>query len=372
MYYLILIVATFGQITSAAEAELSSVVAKNKAEAQEIELSRQELHRDLAAWEREESKLKEWEAASAKAINNDIKEYNRRKGALDKLAAENGNKRKKLAKDQTADDVGPYKGCPNRHSFEKCTHETAKADYLRQCQAAQQRQGQRAAALTSMQRAYEDASAYLDQLLSVIEDSKAEYHEKLKMENARIENGRAAIRYQLDKLAVRTRLLDERIALEISQLAKLERSRASVVDGHPDPLGDAEVVHFYVVRRALNGALIPRIGQAAHSAILIETVGKKQYLLEYMDDSKVHIIEVSPVVIEEKSDHMAISMKGWSASGEKLYVWSRQKAGKQFNSGKTAFQLKDQMQSLMTEYDVWNKEHCHTAQERLRKALGIF
>ena len=29
------------------------------------------------------------------------------------------------------------------------------------------------------------------------------------------------------------------------------------------------------------------------------------------------------------------------------------------------------MQTLMMKYNIWKKEHCHTAQERLREFLGI-
>ncbi|WP_143543826.1 hypothetical protein [Rhodopirellula sp. MGV] len=66
-------------------------------------------------------------------------------------------------------------------------------------------------------------------------------------------------------------------------------------------------------------------------------------------------------------------MTGKAGNGEKEFKWTRQKSGVALDGHFTPDALLLRMQALMNNgYSVLQQEQCHTAQERLRKALGVF
>jgi hypothetical protein len=147
-----------------------------------------------------------------------------------------------------------------------------------------------------------------------------------------------------------------------------------VVDGFQfvTSLDETEsAVHLYVVRRVLDGVGIPRVRQAAHSGVLLESKSGKWYLLEFMSDAKTHLTKVEPLIKQEREDHVILIMEGRTATGTSTFEWTRQKAGVRLNQQQTIAQLKEMMQDGMKGYSVWKQEHCHTAQERLRERLGV-
>lgn len=135
---------------------------------------------------------------------------------------------------------------------------------------------------------------------------------------------------------------------------------------------DEPAVHLYVVRRALDLTATPRVRELAHSAVLLESKSGSLFLLEYLSDSKAHLSPVKPEITETKSDHLLIKMAGRDSDGKmRPYSWTRQKQGVRLDQSKTIAQLQQLMQSSMSQYSVWDKEYCHTAQERLREQLGV-
>lgn len=137
--------------------------------------------------------------------------------------------------------------------------------------------------------------------------------------------------------------------------------------------GSDSVVHVYVIRRQLLGQPIPSVRSLAHSALLLKTKGGKYYTLEFMDDSKAHL--TSGVPLESSSDAARkvaiITMDGWGEGKSKSFEWERQLNGKALSGDHTPQQLLLMMQGEMKDYSVWKEEHCHSAQERLRKKLGL-
>ena len=135
-----------------------------------------------------------------------------------------------------------------------------------------------------------------------------------------------------------------------------------------------KVIHLFVVRRNLDIPGKPRVGVLAHSAVLLKTEKEEFYLLEYLGDSNAHLNRVTFTVNEDNDDHLIVKMNGYSTSTKKMqpYLWTRQKIGVKLDGSKSAAELKKLMQGQMKEYSVWKSEHCHAAQERLRKKLGVF
>lgn len=133
------------------------------------------------------------------------------------------------------------------------------------------------------------------------------------------------------------------------------------------------VVRLYVVRRELDGILFPRFRQLAHSGVLLQTEGGDLYLLEYMADAKAHLTPANPQLLQDKGNHLVIQMSGKAANGLKEFKWTRQKRGVELDGRFTPKNLLLKMQAQMNSgYSVLEKEQCHTAQERLRRALGVF
>lgn len=131
-----------------------------------------------------------------------------------------------------------------------------------------------------------------------------------------------------------------------------------------------QAVHLFVVRRALDIPVVPRVRYAAHSALLLKTSNDRYYLLEYMADAKVHLNRVEVEVKQEKDDHVVISMQGRADNGMKTFEWTRQLKGSKIEQQFTVGQLRDKMRELMPNGYAELKEDCHTAQERLRQAIG--
>jgi hypothetical protein len=133
------------------------------------------------------------------------------------------------------------------------------------------------------------------------------------------------------------------------------------------------VVRLYVVRRVLDGMGLPRFRQLAHSGVLLRTEGGDLYLLEYMADSRAYLTPTNPQQIQDNGDHLVIKMTGRAENGLKEFIWTRQKRGVALDGNSTPDDLLLRMQALMNSgYSVLKQEQCHTAQERLRMALGVF
>jgi len=135
-----------------------------------------------------------------------------------------------------------------------------------------------------------------------------------------------------------------------------------------------KVEHIYVIRRKLGGQPVGSIRSFAHSALLLKTGSGAYYTLEYMGDSKVYLTKGEPKVLrsDQEKKYAVITMAGVADGKSEEFEWERQLLGKPLDGKSSPEQLQKQMQSLMKEYSVWKKEHCHTAQERLRKKLGVF
>ncbi len=132
------------------------------------------------------------------------------------------------------------------------------------------------------------------------------------------------------------------------------------------------VEHVYVIRRALAGQPINRVGNFGHSALLLKTESGNCYVLEYMGDSQAHLTKAEQKTIshDKKRQIARIKMAGWTKMMPAEFEWERQLAGQSIEPAYTPDELRELMQGLMRRYSVWNKEHCHTAQERLRLFLG--
>jgi hypothetical protein len=133
------------------------------------------------------------------------------------------------------------------------------------------------------------------------------------------------------------------------------------------------VVHVYVMRRQLLGQPVPSVRSWAHSALLLKTKAGKFYTLEFMSDSKAHLTASTPkeISVDQKRKVALIKMEGWGDGKQESFEWERQLLGKELDAGQAPAELRDLMQAQMKEYSVWDKEHCHTAQERLRKQLKL-
>lgn len=141
------------------------------------------------------------------------------------------------------------------------------------------------------------------------------------------------------------------------------------------------VVHLYVMRRRFDmPGSIPMGGSFAHSALLLRTKSKDGVVgyvnLEYMDDGRAHLTEDRPVLLKTYSGrrYLDIRMKGTDAEGgTNDFDWRCQLFGTKIESKWTPEQLRSKMEKLMPYgYSVLAGEHCHTAQERLRRAIGVF
>ena len=152
-----------------------------------------------------------------------------------------------------------------------------------------------------------------------------------------------------------------------SQLASGVMASEFVADG------DNKVVHVYVIRRKLAGQPIGSVREFAHSALLLKTEKGEFFTLEYMSDSKAHLTKGTPKIIKEnkKKKYADIKMEGYVDGKTKVCEWERQLTGKKVDPKYTPEELRTKMQDLMKKYSIWKKEHCHTAQERLREFLGI-
>ena len=90
-------------------------------------------------------------------------------------------------------------------------------------------------------------------------------------------------------------------------------------------------------------------------------------VVEYMDDSKVHMYFEQPVVVKKHEDppHWDITVGGFS--------WTRQAHGKAAPAGKTFNDIFKLMESLMATRKYSALDHnCHWAQEATRRAVGSF
>lgn len=141
------------------------------------------------------------------------------------------------------------------------------------------------------------------------------------------------------------------------------------------PDGSDKVSHVFVIRRALDDQPLGSVRQIAHSALLLRTCSGRHYTLEYMGDSRAHLTEAEPQEFKrhEGDRYADIKMKGQkNGGGTAEFEWERQLRGRAIEPKSTPEELRELMQSLMSEYSLWKKEHCHTAQERVRRRLEIF
>ena len=66
-----------------------------------------------------------------------------------------------------------------------------------------------------------------------------------------------------------------------------------------------------------------------------------------------------------------VAMKGQIDGQATEAKWECDLTGPHIQPKWSADELQQKMQSLMRPYSVWRREHCHTAQERLRRELRI-
>lgn len=162
------------------------------------------------------------------------------------------------------------------------------------------------------------------------------------------------------------------LALLIVSLATALASTPSSAAEPPIKNFDDTAIHLYVVRRGLDIGPLPRFRSLAHSGVLLQTRGGEFYLLEYMSDSTAHLTLVTPRTISEHDGYIKIKMSGRGDRGTQEFEWTRQKAGVRLDGKQTVQQLQALMQQSMDGYSLIGSEQCHTAQERLRKALHVF
>lgn len=130
---------------------------------------------------------------------------------------------------------------------------------------------------------------------------------------------------------------------------------------------------IYVMRRPLTGQPLNSIGTFAHSALLLQTDQGNTYALEYQRDGKAHLtLGEQKAMRENRQKGIAhIQMVGWSNGRVSDFYWERQLDGVPVLGNWSPQQLQQMMQDSMQGYSVLRKEHCHTAQRRLRSALGL-
>jgi hypothetical protein len=141
------------------------------------------------------------------------------------------------------------------------------------------------------------------------------------------------------------------------------------------------VDRIFVIRRTLTGDAAIKRGDLAHSALLLRTKDENWYVLEFMRDSNVYLTRTEQQVVQEhtKESWAEVKLKGRyfrSLVGEdppieKQLVWTRQLKGESIEAKFTPQQLKEQMEAVVKKYSLLKGEHCHKAQEHLRKSLGL-
>jgi len=134
-----------------------------------------------------------------------------------------------------------------------------------------------------------------------------------------------------------------------------------------------KVSHIYVMRRPLNGQPLTSIGTFAHSALLLQTDQGNSYALEYQRDGKAHLtLGKQKAIRENRQKGIAhIRMVGWANGEVSDYYWERQLVGEPIFEHWSPQELQQKMQDSMQGYSLLKREHCHTAQLRLRSALGL-
>lgn len=136
---------------------------------------------------------------------------------------------------------------------------------------------------------------------------------------------------------------------------------------------ESKANHLYVIRRPLDAQPVTSIRKYAHSALLVQTTNGKFYVLEYMADSKAHLTETEMTEVSkpEAKKIAIVKVKGMTDGGVKELEWERQLSGSKLEPKWSPVELRDKMQTLMKEYSIWKEEYCHSAQERLRRELGL-
>ena len=131
------------------------------------------------------------------------------------------------------------------------------------------------------------------------------------------------------------------------------------------------VTRVYIIRRPLEGAPFGSVGPLAHSGLLLQTKAGEHYVLEYMDDSRVHLTAGTPEEQQRNARRKVaiIKMNGVASGRVASFEWERQLRGLAIDPKWTPQQLHEKMQSLMAPYSLWRAENCHQAQERLREWL---
>lgn len=134
-----------------------------------------------------------------------------------------------------------------------------------------------------------------------------------------------------------------------------------------------KVSRIYVMRRPLNRQPLNSLGAFAHSALLLQTDQGNSYVLEYQRDSKAHLtLSKQQDIVENRKKGVAnIRMAGWANGRVAEFYWERQLIGDPVPGNWTPQELQQRMQDSMKGYSVLKKEHCHTAQQRLRSELGL-
>lgn len=142
--------------------------------------------------------------------------------------------------------------------------------------------------------------------------------------------------------------------------------------------------HVYVVRRPLGSPTewepLTNRWKLVHSALLLKTSDKRFALLEYMEDGKTYLTEVSPSIVKEhvNDGYVVIRMKGQYVDPDRdgdspiEFRWTRQLKGTKLAESHSLADLKKKMNELMAgkPYSLL-KHNCHVAQEKLRKAIGL-
>jgi hypothetical protein len=148
---------------------------------------------------------------------------------------------------------------------------------------------------------------------------------------------------------------------------------AAAGDARADsPAAGDKVVQIFVMRRPLDGPVLGSVRRFRHSALLLRTDRGRYYTLEYTNDSRAHLTEGRPALFEVPAEGRAIvAMAGYVGGRTEEARWECEAAGLVVPPEWSPADLQQKMQSLMKPYSIWRREHCHTAQERLRRELRI-
>ena len=169
--------------------------------------------------------------------------------------------------------------------------------------------------------------------------------------------------------------------IEVESILNLRRKRTkdptSLISGG-SPLVD--VVNRVKVARRNLGPMPLSVNILAHSALLLETTNAKKYILEYMSDSRVYLVEIHPSHIWlHTPQHGTDRFEAKGAKGNyhfETFEWIVQHHGVNVDPQKmiTPQDFKNTMMAVVSRRGNYHvlSNNCHMAQENTRKTYGIF